>query len=60
MPVPYDEMYIRRKCIQKNEFVDDVMDRFERMTRGYGIHPNQRREFINMLIGKIEKVQRDD
>ena len=60
MPVPYDEMYMRKKGIQKNEFVEDVMDRFDKVTRGYCIHHNKRRDFINMLVGKIEKVQRYD
>jgi hypothetical protein len=58
MPVPYDEMYIRKKGIQKNEAVDEVMDRFDRMTRGMRIHPNQRHQFIKMLVNNIEKLQR--
>lgn len=60
MPVPYEEMYVERKRKQKNEFVDDVMEEFDRITRGMRIHPNQRHSFVKMLVSKIEKVQRDD
>ena len=60
MPVPYDEMYIIKKGKQKNEAVDKVMDRFDNMTRGMRIHPNQRHGFVNMLVGNIEKIQRDE
>jgi len=60
MPVPYDEMYIRKKGLQKNEAVDNIMDRFDRMTRGMRINPGQRHSFVNMLVSNIEKIQRDE
>jgi hypothetical protein len=58
MPVPYDEMYIRKKGLQKDEAVDNVMDRFDRMTRGMRISNNQRHQFIKMLVNNIENTQR--
>ena len=57
MPTPYNEMYVERKRKQKNEAVDNVMERFEKLSRGR-IDPRQEEAFLRMLVNNIEKAQR--
>lgn len=57
MPTPCNEMYRDRKNKQKNKTVDNIMERFERLTRGK-IHGRERMQFLTMLVNNIEKAQR--
>lgn len=57
MPVPYNEMYLERKSKQKDIAVDNIVGRYEEMTRGTNAGRN-RFEFTKLVVRNIENSQR--
>lgn len=57
MSPPYDEMYVRRKGAQRDKSIDNIMNRFDEMTRGICMHPAKRHSFIQLLVKNIKNSQ---